>query len=206
MPYQLPPLPYAQNALEPYIDEETMHFHHDLHHQTYVNNLNAAVEKHPELFARSTEDLVRDLANIPEDIRTAVRNSGGGAVNHALFWEIMGPNAGGQPTGELAAAITSTFGSFDQLKQLVSQAAIGRFGSGWGWLSVDSAAKLVVESTANQDSPLTEGRTPILLVDVWEHAYYLKYRNRRPEYVGQWWNTVNWEAVARNYAKARGNR
>jgi Fe-Mn family superoxide dismutase len=206
MPYQLPPLPYAYNALEPFIDEETMRLHHDAHHQTYVNNLNTAVEKHPELFDRSAEDLIRGLAQIPEDIRTVVRNNGGGHVNHTMFWEIMGPSAGGQPTGDLLQAITSTFGSFDALKQQVSQAAITRFGSGWGWLSVDSGGKLVVESTANQDSPLSEGRTPILGVDVWEHAYYLKYRNRRPEYVNQWWNAVNWDAVAKRYAQARGGR
>ena len=204
MPFQVPPLPYAYNALEPYIDEETMRLHHDAHHAAYVNNLNTAVEKHPELFEKSPEDLVKSLQSIPEDIRTVVRNNGGGHVNHTMFWEIMGPNGGGQPTGELADAITQTFGSFDQFKQQLTQAATTRFGSGWAWLSVDGSGKLVVESTANQDNPLSEGRTPVLGVDVWEHAYYLKYRNRRPEYLGQWWNTINWSAVADRYAKARG--
>jgi superoxide dismutase, Fe-Mn family len=206
MPYQLPPLPYAYNALEPYIDEETMHLHHDMHHQAYVNNLNAAVEKHPELFARSSENLIRNLQQVPEDIRTAVRNNGGGDVNHTMFWEIMGPNGGGQPSGDLANAISQTFGGLDQLKQQINQAGATRFGSGWAWLSLDSTGKLVVESTPNQDSPLSEGRYPILGVDVWEHAYYLKYRNRRPEYLNQWWNVINWEAVAKRYARARGGK
>ena len=206
MPYQLPPLPYAYNALEPFIDEETMKLHHDAHHQAYVNNLNGAVEKHPELFQRSAEDLVRNLQQVPEDIRTVVRNNGGGHVNHTMFWEIMGPNGGGQPSGELANAITQSLGGFDQLKQQLTQAAVSRFGSGWAWLSVDASGKLVVESTPNQDNPLSEGRVPVLGVDVWEHAYYLKYRNRRPEYVNQWWNTINWEAVAKRYAQARGGR
>ncbi len=206
MAYQLPPLPYAYNALEPYIDEETMHLHHDAHHAAYVNNLNAAIEKHPELFAKSPEDLIRNLQAIPEDIRTAVRNNGGGDVNHTLFWEIMKPNGGGQPTGALAEAINRTFGSFDQFKQQLSQAAISRFGSGWGWLSLEPGGGLRIESTQNQDSPLMEGRFPIMGVDVWEHAYYLKYKNRRPEYVSAWWNTVNWDAVARRYEQALRRR
>ena len=205
MPFQLPPLPYAYNALEPFIDEETMHLHHDAHHQAYVNNLNGAVEKHPELFERSPEDLIRNLQQVPEDIRTVVRNNGGGHVNHTMYWEIMGPN-GGQPSGDLATAISQTFGGLDQLKQQVNQAGATRFGSGWAWLSLDRGGKLVVESTPNQDSPLSEGRTPILGVDVWEHAYYLKYKNRRPEYLNQWWNTINWEAVAKRYAQARGGK
>jgi superoxide dismutase, Fe-Mn family len=206
MPYQLPALPYAYNALEPYIDDETMHLHHDMHHQAYVNNLNAAVEKHPELFQKSAEDLVKSLAQVPEDIRTAVRNNGGGHVNHTMYWEIMGPNGGGQPGGDLASAITQTFGGLDQLKQQINQAGATRFGSGWAWLSLDSSGKLVVESTPNQDNPLSEGRYPVLGVDVWEHAYYLKYKNRRPEYLNQWWNTINWEAVAKRYSQARGGR
>ncbi len=206
MPYQLPPLPYAYNALEPYIDDETMHLHHDMHHQAYVNNLNAAVEKHPELFQKSSIDLIKNLSQIPEDIRTAVRNNGGGDVNHTMFWEIMGPNGGGQPSGDLANAISQTFGGFDQLKQQINQAGAGRFGSGWAWLSLDASGKLVVESTPNQDSPYSEGRFPILGVDVWEHAYYLKYKNRRPEYLNQWWNTINWEAVAKRYAQAKGGK
>ncbi len=203
MPYQLPPLPYAYNALEPYIDEETMHLHHDAHHAAYVNNLNAAVEKHPELFARSSADLIRNLQSVPEDIRTAVRNNGGGDVNHTMFWEIMGPGGGGQPTGELASAINQAFGSFDQFKQMINQAGATRFGSGWAWLTMESGGNLRVESTPNQDSPLSEGRYPILGVDVWEHAYYLKYKNRRPEYLNQWWNTLNWANVLKRYQKAR---
>ena len=206
MPYQLPPLPYAYNALEPFIDEETMHIHHDAHHQAYVNNLNGAVEKHPELFERSPEDLIRNLQQIPEDIRTVVRNNGGGHVNHTMYWEIMGPNGGGQPSGDLATAISQTFGGLEQLKQQVNQAGATRFGSGWAWLSLGAGGKLVVESTPNQDNPLSEGRIPVLGVDVWEHAYYLKYRNRRPEYLNQWWNTINWEAVAKRYAQARGGK
>lgn len=206
MAYQLPPLPYAYNALEPTIDEETMRLHHDAHHAAYVNNLNAAVEKHSELFSKSPEDLIRDLQSIPEDIRTVVRNNGGGHVNHTMFWEIMGPNGGGQPTGALAEAISRTFGGFDQLKQQLSQAAITRFGSGWGWLSMRPDGTLTVESTPNQDNPLSEGRYPILGIDVWEHAYYLKYRNRRPEYVNAWWNVANWGAIAKRYEQARKGR
>ena len=203
MPYQLPPLPYAYNALEPTIDEETMRLHHDAHHNAYVNNLNAAVEKHPELFAKTVEELIRDIQSVPEDIRTVVRNNGGGHANHTMFWQIMGPDGGGQPTGALAEAINRTFGSFDQFKQQLTQAAITRFGSGWGWLSLSSDGTLRVESTPNQDSPLMEGRTPILGVDVWEHAYYLKYRNRRPEYVNTWWNALKWESIAQRYEQAR---
>ena len=206
MPYQVPPLPYAYNALEPYIDEETMHLHHDMHHVAYVNNLNAAVEKHSELFQKSSIDLIKNLQQVPEDIRTAVRNNGGGDVNHTMFWEIMKPNGGGQPTGELANAINQTFGGFDQLKQQINQAGATRFGSGWAWLSLDPSGKLVIESTANQDNPYSEGRYPILGVDVWEHAYYLKYKNRRPEYLNQWWNTINWDAVASRYARAKGGK
>ncbi len=203
MPYEVIPLPYPYNALEPYIDEQTMHLHHDRHHATYVANLNAAVEKHPELFSKTPEELISDLSAIPEDIRTAVRNNGGGDVNHTMFWQIMGPNAGGQPTGPLADAINATFGSFDNFKSQLTAAALGRFGSGWAWLSLNPDGTLRVESTANQDSPLSEGRYPIMGVDVWEHAYYLKYHNRRADYVNAWWNVVNWNAIAQRYDKAR---
>jgi Fe-Mn family superoxide dismutase len=192
--YELPALPYAFDALEPHIDAQTMQIHHGKHHQAYINNLNAALEKFPELQGKPVEDLIKDLNAIPESIRTAVRNNGGGHANHSLFWQIMGPNAGGAPTGAIADAITSTFGSFDSFKEQVNKAGVGRFGSGWAWLT-DVGGKLVIESTANQDSPLMEGKKPILGVDVWEHAYYLKYQNRRPDYLGAWWNVVNWDAV-----------
>jgi Fe-Mn family superoxide dismutase len=206
MAFQLPPLPYDYAALEPHIDAQTMQIHHDRHHATYVNNLNAALEKHPDLANKSIEELLGNLNAVPEDIRTAVRNNGGGHANHTLFWEIMGPNGGGEPTGALADAIKQAFGSFDAFKQQLTQAALGRFGSGWAWLSVDRNGGLVIESTANQDSPLMEGRTPILGVDVWEHAYYLKYQNRRADYVAAWWNTINWANVAKRYEQARGKR
>ncbi len=204
MAYELPPLPYPYNALEPHIDEETMRIHHDRHHQTYVTNVNNALQNHPNLANMPVEELVRNLNQVPEDIRTVVRNNGGGHANHTLFWEIMGPNGGGQPTGDLAQAIDQAFGGLDAFKQQLTQAAIGRFGSGWAWLSVEPGGGLRIESTANQDSPLMEGRTPILGVDVWEHAYYLKYQNRRPDYLNAWWNTVNWDAVNRRYEQARG--
>lgn len=197
MAVQLPPLPYDYNALEPYIDEETMHLHHDKHHQAYVNNLNAALEKYPELQNKSAEELIRDLNSVPEDIRAAVRNNGGGHVNHTMFWEIMGPNGGGEPTGEIAAAISRDFGSFDALKQQFNDAGAKRFGSGWAWLVRTAQGKLAVVSTANQDNPLSEGNQPVLGNDVWEHAYYLKYQNRRPDYLAAWWNVVNWDAVNR---------
>ena len=205
MPFELPPLPYAYNALEPHIDEQTMQIHHDRHHNAYVTNLNTAVEKHPELFNKSIEDILKDLNAVPEDIRTAVRNNGGGHANHSFFWEIMGPNGGGEPTGDLLQAITQTFGGLDQLKTHINATGAGRFGSGWSWLTVAADGALRVESTANQDSPLSEGRTPILGVDVWEHAYYLKYQNRRPDYLNAWWNTVNWANVQSRYAKATGH-
>lgn len=195
MAFELPPLPYAADALEPYIDAQTMTIHHDKHHQAYVNNLNAAIEKHPELAGKSLEDLLKDLNAVPEDIRTAVRNNGGGAWNHSMFWEIMGPNAGGKPGGELGQAIDSAFGSFDAFKSEFEKAATTRFGSGWAWL-VRGGNGLSVVSTANQDNPMSEGMTPIMGIDVWEHAYYLKYQNRRPEYIANWWNVVNWDAVA----------
>jgi len=202
MAYSLPALPYATNALEPHIDARTMEIHHTKHHQAYINNVNAALEGHPELAAKSVEDLISDLASVPETIRTAVRNNGGGHANHSLFWTVMGPGKGGEPGGELGAAITSTFGSFDAFKEQFSKAAATRFGSGWAWLTV-SGGKLAVESTANQDNPLSEGRTPILGVDVWEHAYYLNYQNRRPDYLKAFYNVIDWDAVAKRFAAAK---
>jgi Fe-Mn family superoxide dismutase len=194
MAHSVPPLPYDYNALEPHIDEQTMRIHHDKHHGAYVTNLNAALEKHPELQNKSIEDLIKGINTVPEDIRTAVRNNGGGHINHTMFWEIMGPGKGGPPTGRIADAIKSTFGDFEKFKAQVNDAGVKRFGSGWAWLN-DAGGKLVIESTANQDSPLMEGKKPILGVDVWEHAYYLKYQNRRPDYLAAWWNVVNWDAV-----------
>ena len=201
MAYELPPLPYPNNALEPHIDETTMMIHHDRHHNTYVTNLNNAVKDHPNLASQPVEQLISNLSQVPESIRTAVRNNGGGHANHTLFWEIMKPGGASQPSGALADAINSTFGSLDNFKQQLTQAAVGRFGSGWAWLSVDGSGKLVVESTANQDSPLMEGRTPILGIGVWEHAYYLKYQNRRAEYVAAWWNVINWDFASDRYRK-----
>ncbi len=202
MAYEVPPLPYAYEALEPHIDAETMHLHHDKHHAAYVNNLNAALQKHPELADKSPEDLVRDLNSVPEDIRTAVRNNGGGHVNHTMFWQIMSPNGGGQPTGALAEAINKAFGDFDSFKQQFNDAGTKRFGSGWAWLCRDSSGNLHIESTANQDNPLSEDHFPIMGNDVWEHAYYLKYQNRRPEYLSAWWNVVNWAEVNKRYERA----
>jgi Fe-Mn family superoxide dismutase len=200
MPFTLPDLPYASDALEPYIDKLTMEIHRGKHHATYVANLNKALEAAPELAGKSLEALLADnLALVPESIRTAVRNSGGGHINHSLFWQIMGPNAGGEPAGKLAEAIRGVFGGFDQFKEKFSAAAIGRFGSGWAWLVKDSSGKLDIQSTANQDSPISEGRLPILTLDVWEHAYYLKYQNRRAEYVSAWWNVVNWKEVEKRF-------
>jgi Fe-Mn family superoxide dismutase len=194
MAYTLPPLPYAPDALEPHIDKQTMEIHHGKHHQTYITNLNAALEKHPDLQTKSVEDLIRGINTVPEDIRTAVRNNGGGHANHSMFWQIMGPHAGGQPTGAIAEAITSSFGSFDAFKEQLAKAGAGRFGSGWAWV-IEHGGKLVIESTANQDSPLMEGKKPVFGIDVWEHAYYLKYQNRRPDYISAWWNVVNWNEV-----------
>jgi superoxide dismutase, Fe-Mn family len=194
VPYELPPLPYAHNALEPFIDEQTMQIHHGKHHQTYVNNLNAALEKYPQLQGKPIEQLIADLNAIPEDIRTAVRNNGGGHANHAFFWTLMAPNAGGAPTGKIAEAIDAKFGSFDAFKEAFSKAGVGRFGSGWAWL-IKSGAGVEIVSTPNQDSPVMEGKTPVLGIDVWEHAYYLKYQNKRPDYIAAWWNVVNWDAV-----------
>ena len=203
MAYELPPLPYPYNALEPYIDEQTMRIHHDKHHGTYVTNVNNALANQPDLAALPVEQLIQNLGRVPEDIRTTVRNNGGGHANHSFFWQIMAPNAGGQPSGALAEALNQTFGSFDAFKDQFSKAAAGRFGSGWAWLTMDRSGALRIESTPNQDSPLMDGRTPILGLDVWEHAYYLKYQNRRPEYIAAWWNVVNWPQVAKTYEAAR---
>jgi len=200
--YELPTLPYAANALEPHIDEQTMNIHHGKHHNTYVTNLNNALEGHDELSAKSIENLISDLNAVPENIRTAVRNNGGGHANHSLFWQILSPNGGGEPTGELAEAINSKFGSFDQFKATFTDAAVKRFGSGWAWLSVNNG-ELEVTSTPNQDSPIMEGKTPILGLDVWEHAYYLNYQNRRPDYITAFWNVVNWDEVAKLYSAAK---
>jgi Fe-Mn family superoxide dismutase len=202
MAFELPPLPYANNALEPHIDAQTMEIHHDRHHNTYVTNLNAAIEGNADLSAMSAEELIKNLDKVPEDKRTAVRNNGGGHVNHMMFWEIMGPN-GGSPSGALADAINAAFGSLDAMKEAVNKAGAGRFGSGWAWVVVGADGKLSVTSTPNQDNPLMDGSgTPILGVDVWEHAYYLKYQNKRPDYLNAWWNTVNWAAVADRYVAA----
>ena len=194
MAHSLPPLPYAFNALEPHIDARTMEIHHGKHHQAYVTNLNVALDKHPELHEQSIEELLTGIASVPDDIRQAVINNGGGHLNHSMFWEIMAPNAGGAPTGAIADAITSSFGGFDTLKDEVKKAAIGRFGSGWAWV-IDNGGTLVVESTANQDSPLMTGKKVVFGIDVWEHAYYLHYQNRRPDYIGAWWNVINWAEI-----------
>ena len=199
MAFEVPALPYAYDALEPHIDEATMHLHHDKHHQAYVTNLNAAIEKHPELSSKSPEELLQDLSAVPDDIRAAVRNNGGGHANHTMFWEIMGPG-GGEPTGPLLEAINSAFGSVDAMKAAVNDAGVKRFGSGWTWLAKSADGTLSVVSTATQDNPMSDGLTPILGNDVWEHAYYLKYNNRRPDYLAAWWNTVNWDAVSQRFA------
>lgn len=204
MAYTLPDLPYAYDALEPHIDARTMEIHYTKHHQGYTNKLNAAIEGHADLESKSAEDLVADLGSLPDDVKGAVRNNGGGYVNHKLFWTVLSPNGGGNPSGELASAIDSTFGSYDEFKTKFEDAAKAQFGSGWAWLVVDNSGKLHVTSTPNQDSPLTDGHTPILGLDVWEHAYYLNYQNRRPDYVSAFWNVVNWDEVARRYADARG--
>jgi Fe-Mn family superoxide dismutase len=203
MAFKLPDLPYAHDALEPHIDTETMHLHHDKHHNTYVNNLNAAIEKYPELAEKSIEDLIADMEKIPADIRTAVQNNGGGHANHALFWEIMAPNAGGEPVGEIKAAIDATFGSFDAFKEKFAAAATSRFGSGWAWLAVNKDGSIEIMSTANQDSPLMVGKTPVLGLDVWEHAYYKKYSNVRPDYIKAFWNVVNWNEVNKRFLAAK---
>ncbi len=201
MHHALPPLPYDFAALEPHIDTQTMQIHHGKHHQAYVNNLNAALAKHPELDKWPLEDLLKKINQVPEDIRTAVRNNAGGHHNHSLFWTWMGPKAGGEPTGAVGDAIKKTFGDFAKFKEQIAAAGTGRFGSGWAWL-VWSGGKLEILSTANQDSPLMDGKTPVLGVDVWEHAYYLKYQNRRPDYIAAWWNVVNWAAVNKQFEAA----
>ena len=196
-PFKLPELGYAYNALEPHIDARTMAIHHSKHHAAYTHNLTAALEKHSDLHNRSAEDLIKNLSSLPEDIRTAVRNNGGGFINHNLFWEIMRPGGSNKPGGKLAKEIDSAFGSFDAFKEALTKAATTRFGSGWGWLVLESSGKLAVTSTANQDSPLIDGQKPLLGIDVWEHAYYLHYQNRRPDYIAAWWNVVNWDEVAK---------
>jgi superoxide dismutase, Fe-Mn family len=198
MAFSLPALPYAYDALEPHIDARTMEIHHTKHHQAYVNNLNAAIEKAPELQGKSLDDLMRGINSVPESVRTAVRNNGGGHWNHSMFWELMGANKGGEPTGKLADAIRSAFGDFSKFKEQFAAAGAGRFGSGWAWLLTDGG-KLSITSTPNQDNPLMDGKTAILGLDVWEHAYYLKYQNKRPDYIAAWWNVVNWDAVAKRF-------
>lgn len=202
MAYELPELPYAYDALEPHIDKETMNIHHTKHHNTYITNVNAALEGHDDLASKSVEELIADLDAVPESIRTAVRNNGGGHANHSLFWQLLSPNGGGTPTGALAEAIDSKFGSFDEFKTKFENAGKTRFGSGWAWLIVANG-ELEVVSTPNQDSPLMEGNTPILGVDVWEHAYYLQYQNRRPDYLAAFWNVVNWEEVSKRFEAAK---
>jgi len=204
MAFQLPDLPYAKNALEPHIDARTMEIHHDKHHQAYVNNLNAALEGHDDLASKSIEDILGHINQVPDTIRQAVINNGGGHANHSLFWQIMGPGKGGQPSGEVGSAINAELGGFDTFKGAVAKAGATRFGSGWAWLIVNGSGKLEVMSTPNQDSPLMQGNTPILGCDVWEHAYYLTYQNRRPDYIAAWWNVVNWDKVGEFYVAARG--
>lgn len=202
MAFELPQLPYAYDALEPHIDKETMNIHHTKHHNTYVTNLNNALQGNEELLSKSVEEVVANLDAVPEAVRTAVRNNGGGHANHALFWQILSPNGGGAPTGELADVINNKFGSLESFKEEFAKAATTRFGSGWAWLSV-SNGELEVSSTPNQDSPLMEGKTPILGLDVWEHAYYLNYQNRRPDYISSFWNVVNWDEVSKRYSAAK---
>lgn len=203
MPYELPPLPYPVDALEPHIDAQTMEIHHGKHHKAYVDNANKALEG-TEWADKPVEEVLKNLDALPADKQGPVRNNAGGHANHSLFWKIMGPNGGGEPSGELADAINATFGSLDALKEKINTAGTGRFGSGWSWLVADGNGNLEVMSTPNQDSPISQGKTPLLGVDVWEHAYYLKYQNRRPDYLSAWWNTVNWDAVAEQYAAAKG--
>jgi superoxide dismutase, Fe-Mn family len=206
MAFEVPPLPYPYEALEPYIDTETMHLHHDKHHQAYVTNLNNAVQGQSEQLASySVEDLLRNISQVPDSIRTAVQNNGGGHANHSMFWQLMKPNGGGAPTGELASSIEQAFGSFDQFKDAFNKAGLARFGSGWAWLVLNQSGQLQVVSTANQDSPLMTGMYPVMGNDVWEHAYYLKYKNVRADYLNAWWNVVNWDEVTRRYQQARGS-
>ena len=204
MAFEVPPLPYEYNALEPYIDTQTMQLHHDKHHAAYVNNLNNALQNQSQLASWTVEDLVQRINEVPESIRTAVRNNAGGHVNHSMFWQIMKPNGGGEPTGELGSAIQQAFGSFDQFKAAFNDAGVKRFGSGWTWLVLDRSGKLQVISTANQDSPLMDGMFPVMGNDVWEHAYYLKYQNRRPDYLAAWWNVVNWDEITHRYQHRHG--
>ena len=199
MAHELPPLPYAYTALEPHMDEQTVRIHHDKHHATYVNNLNAALEPYPDLQRKSLDELLKGIAAVPEAVRNAVRNNGGQHYNHSMYWEVMAPNGGGAATGPIAAAIAAAFGGFDTFKEQFSKAALTQFGSGWGWL-VKSDGKLAIEATSNAGCPLMEGKTPLLVVDVWEHAYYLKYQNRRADFIAAWWNLVNWEAVNKRFA------
>jgi superoxide dismutase, Fe-Mn family len=199
MAHSLPPLPYPSDALEPHIDKQTMEIHHGKHHNAYVTNLNAALDKHPELQSKSLDDLMKGLSSVPEDIRTAVRNNGGGHWNHSMFWQIMAAKAGGEPGGKLGAAIKTAFGDFAKFREQFAAAGVGRFGSGWAWL-INSGGKLSIASTPNQDNPLMEGKKAIMGLDVWEHAYYLKYQNRRPDYINAWWNVVNWKEVEKRYA------
>jgi Fe-Mn family superoxide dismutase len=203
-PFELPPLGYPFDALEPSIDAKTMEIHHDKHHAAYTNNLNAALEKHPDWHGREAEDILRDLNQLPEEVRTAVRNNGGGYVNHNYFWRWMQPGGSREPTGRVAEGITQAFGSFDAFKEQFAKAGTGRFGSGWAWLIVGDGGQLQITSTPNQDTPIMEGKRPILGLDVWEHAYYLKYQNRRPDYIQAWWNVVNWDEVERFYGEASG--
>ncbi|HVP48204.1 MAG TPA: superoxide dismutase [Bryobacteraceae bacterium] len=204
MPFSLPSLPYAADALEPHIDKMTMEIHHGKHHNAYVTNLNKALESAPNLASKTVEELLaNNCAIVPDNIKTAVRNNGGGHINHSMFWTIMGPKGGGQPSGALADAIKSTFGGFDSFKEKFNNAGATRFGSGWAWLVKDGSGKLDIYSTANQDSPIMEGKYPVMGLDVWEHAYYLKYQNRRPEYIGAWWNVVNWEEIAKRFAAGK---
>ena len=200
MPLELPPLPYGFDALEPHIDAKTMEIHHDKHHAAYVNNANAALEKHPEWAKKSVEDILWGINQVPEDIRSIVRNNVGGHANHSIFWTIMGPGGGGNPNGRIADAIKANFGSYDAFKEQLQKAAVGQFGSGWAWLVADKNGKLAIKSYPNQDSPYMDALTPIMGVDVWEHAYYLKYQNRRPDYLDAWWGTVNWAKVAERFA------
>ncbi|MGA2598884.1 MAG: superoxide dismutase [Bryobacteraceae bacterium] len=203
MAFTLPSLPYAYDALEPHIDQKTMEIHHTKHHQAYITNLNKALESAPDLQSKTVEELLaNNCAIVPENIRTAVRNNGGGHINHSMFWVIMGPGKGGAPVGNLATAINSTFGGFDTFKEKVNAAGAARFGSGWAWL-LKTGSGLEISSTANQDSPVMEGKYPVIGVDVWEHAYYLKYQNRRPEYLGAWWNVVNWEEAEKRFNSGR---
>ena len=204
MAFELPPLPYDYSALEPYIDTQTMQLHHDKHHQAYVTNLNNALKDQAQFASLSLEELMRRINEVPDSVRTAVRNNGGGHINHTMFWQIMKPNGGGEPTGAIASAIQSAFGSFDAFKTAFNDAGVKRFGSGWAWLILDSSGKLQITSTANQDSPYMDGNYPVMGNDVWEHAYYLKYQNRRPDYLNAWWNVVNWDEISRRYQQGGG--